>query len=361
MSNYPLIPFWNATPITQAISRGIRYSVPYPYSYSYHVPYQGKEYSGVEFNEIHKNTKFYKFLNDNLTHFDFTYKEELNVDTVLFNPNDSCSSGGLYFCEESNCHHFWRNYGKKVAIIKIPDNAQVYTEEFKFKADRLYIEEIIDIEMMPNDFWFNIFQHDNLALQHITKPCVDSDSLIKDLCKIKVQKNGLLIQYIKESSGLLTKELCELAVKQNGLALQYVKDKNLMTTELCTLAVQQDGFALQYVDKDLMTIELCKLAVQQNGSALQFINDQTEELCTLAVQQNGFALQYVKKQTEELCTLAIRQGGFLVLRLVNEEFSNLLTKEQYSLALQTTINGLLKVREANNKRYSIYTEKLKLS
>ena len=205
------------------------------------------ELSGADFNNIYKDTKFYKFLNNNLKHYDFQYTLGLNIDTILFNPNSTCSEGGLYFCEESKCHMFWRQYGTKLALIEIDDDARVYVEKDKFKANKLVITEIVDFENISDNFWISILSKD-------------------------------------------------------GYALQFVKEQ---TEEICKLAVQQDCNALEYVKEQ--TEELCKLSVQQNGNALEYVKEQTEEICKLAVQQNGYALYYVKEQTYEIYKLAVQQ------------------------------------------------------
>ena len=62
--------------------------------------------------------------------------------------------------------------------------------------------------------------------------------------------------------------------------------------ELCKLVVQQDGHLLEFVKEQ--TPEICKLAVRQNGCALEYVKEQTPEICKLAVQQNPDAIKYVK-------------------------------------------------------------------
>jgi len=231
------------------------------------------EYSGNLFNTYHKGTKFYKFLNDDLKHYDFEYKLGLNVDILPFNPIDECSGGGLYFCEESNCHIFWKDYGKKLALIEIPDDARVYVERDKFKADKIIIKDITNFDDVPDSFWINILSKNGYA----------------------VHQNGYVLEYVKNQ----TEEICKLAVQHHGYALKYVKEQ-FKTEEICKLAVQQYGLALEYVKEQ--TDKICKLAVQQDGLALQYVKDPflTEEICKLAVQQNGLAYVYVKNTCEQI-------------------------------------------------------------
>jgi len=250
--------------------------------------------TGGEFNMLYKDTKFYKFLNNNLTHHGFQYKLGLNIDVLPFNPSNKCSEGGLYFCEESKCYWYWSQYGHKLASVKIPDDAIIHIGDDKFKVNKLIIESIIYFRDVPNSFWINILPKNGYALEHVTDQ---------------------------------TDELCKLAVNQNGYALQYVKNP---TNELCVLAVQKYSGALQYVKDSMLTEEICKLAVQQNGVVISCIKNQTDELCKLAVQQNGLALNYVKKQTEEICMLAVQQNR-LAIKYVKDQFK---TEEICKLAGQ---------------------------
>ena len=231
--------------------------------------------TGTEFNSLHADKKFYKVLNDSRCHYDFTYTEGLNVDTQTFNPSNTCSKGGLYFCEEEHLHLYLLSYGSICAMVSIPDNALVYKEDTKYKANRLILHNI----------------------QHITElPLWLDDSVTKKI----VQQNGRVIQFMKEP----TEELCRLAVQQNGYAIMYIKEPS---EELRRLAVQQNGYAIQYIKEH--SEEVRRLAVQQNGFAIDYIKEHSEELCRLAVQQNGFAIRFVKEPTEELCRLAVQQNG----------------------------------------------------
>ena len=273
------------------------------------------EYSGAEFNKANKGTKFYKFFSDDLIHYRFKYKSGLNVDDVPFNPSKECSKGGLHFCEEHKRHLHYTGYFPKLALIEIPDNARVYIEKDKFKADRLIIKQITNY-INDDNFWIDLIPDNGLVLKHvkyqteeICKLAVQQDGYALryvmnqtyDICKLAVQQYGRALRFVKNR----TEELCVLAVKQNGLALEYVPKQ---TEDICKLAVQQNGLALDYVKEQ--TNDICAIAVKQNGLVLELVKEQTDEICTLAVQQNWLALKYVKKQTEKICMLAVEQNNF---------------------------------------------------
>ena len=279
-----------------------------------------KEYTGAEFNKAYEGIKLYKFLNNDLKHFDFTYKVGLNIDTEQFNPTDKCSKGGLYFCEESKCYFYCSAYGTKMALIEIPDDARVYVEKHKFKTDRLIIKEITDFCDNDDSYWLDILPNNYAALEFIKNqteelcmttikqysPCAlrYAKNQTDKMCKLAVNMNPFMLRYVKEQYQ--TNEICKLAIQQNSLILKYVINQ---TEELCILAVQKNGNALEYVKEQYQTEEICKLAIQQNSYAQRYVINQTDELCILAVKQNGLALQFVKMQTAELCILAVQQDN----------------------------------------------------
>ena len=145
--------------------------------------------TGKEFNALHADKKFHKVLKNSLCHYDFTYNEGLNVDTQPFNPSSTCSKGGLYFCEEEHLHLYLFSYGSICATVSIPDNALVYKEDTKYKANQLILHNIQPISELP--LWLDAT---------VTKKIV--------------QQNGDAIEYIKEPS----EEVRRLAVQQNCLA-----------------------------------------------------------------------------------------------------------------------------------------------
>ena len=220
-------------------------------------------YSGKEFNGLCKNKKFYKFLNDNSTHNNFQYKLGLNIDSEPFNPDSECSKGGLYFCEESECYRFWDSFGKHLAIVEIPDDAKVYVEQGKFKADKIILTKTMDFDDVADELWISMLEKNLDAFKFMKNPSYE-------VCKYAIGKNYKLIRYVDGPLSLMTEELCALAVKQNGLVLKHVLGQ-FKTDYVCTLAVKQNGLALRYVHEDKQTYEMCFLAVKQNILALQYV------------------------------------------------------------------------------------------
>jgi len=210
-------------------------------------------FTGKEFNDFYKGTRFYKFLNDDLIHYDFKYELGLNIDTKQFNPTGTCKGGGLYFCEESKCHLYWDDYGEvKLAIIGIPDDALVYIEERKFKADRLIINEIIGFEDVSDEFWKILARDDGSVLKYIKNQTYDD-------CRSAIKQNAFWIKYVRDQ----TEDLCLLAVEKKGLALLYITNQ---TERVCIAAIQQNSSAFEYVINPTDSIREVFVNETKNGS-----------------------------------------------------------------------------------------------
>ncbi len=101
--------------------------------------------SGKQFKEQYPGS-YYKFLRADLTHYGFTYKLGLNIDTKKFTPSGNCKEGGLYFFNDLKFADRFYMYGPKLGVVEIPDDALVYVENTKFKADKLFLREITESE-----------------------------------------------------------------------------------------------------------------------------------------------------------------------------------------------------------------------
>lgn len=202
--------------------------------------------SGSLFNAVYINKKFYKFLNNDLQHNGFIYNVGLNVDTISFNPTSKCSSGGLYFCEEADCHIWWNQFGTKMSEIEIPNDATICIEENKFKTNKLIIKSIIDFEDMNDGFWMNIFIMDADALQYIKKQTYE-------ICLKAVNRNGLTLEYVKDQ----TLKICMEAIKQNNHALCYVKDYELR----CVLEIIGG------------IVNIASISINENSQTLEWLLD----------------------------------------------------------------------------------------
>ena len=269
--------------------------------------------TGLEFNQQYGGKKFVKLTNRVENHNGYQFQTGLNVDSIPFNPKGQCRPGGIYFCLLEKIH-LWLNYDIKSMIyarlVTIPDDARIYIETDKFKADRLILGErqkIGDLEQWKDPLYcLEAVREDGHALKFVVKQT-------EAVCLEAVKQEGNNLMHVLEQ----TREICLAAINNNTYALAHVKDQ---TPELCLKAIEQSPDAVHYV-KD-QSKELCLEAIRQDPLALEYVKNQTPELCMEAVRQDPLALRYVKDQTPELCMEAIR-GNPLAWRHVREQTDEL--------------------------------------
>ena len=164
----------------------------------------------------------------------------------------------MYFTDYINVP-LYVNYGKLIADVTLPDDAKVYVETNKFKADKIIISNIRPLEKFFSDF--------NYPKLHAVK------------------LNGKILKYFKEQ----TEKICLEAVKQAQDILKYIEKPN---KEICLEAVREDGYNLRHVENQ--TEEICIEAVKQNGYVLKFVKNQTPKIYLEAVKQNPVAERHIR-------------------------------------------------------------------
>src|SRR5579872_2235440 len=103
--------------------------------------YCGHTLTGVQFNSVFKNINFVKLTNKFECHNTYHFNDGLNIDTLTFDTSHDCCPGGIYFIKEEEIHkwiYYSENSGLMMYMRKVivPDDAKVYIEDDKFKADR---------------------------------------------------------------------------------------------------------------------------------------------------------------------------------------------------------------------------------
>ena len=248
------------------------------------------ELSGERFNEKYP-LKFYKVTNKKEKHHELRYETGLNIDPIKFNPNGSCEAGGIYFADEENVYKFLE-FGPNIRKVTIPDDARVYIEDGKYKADRVILSPKISGTELEK-FYLMIVKQDGYSLKYVPE-----EMKTEEMCLEAVKQDGYMIQFVPEE--MITDDLCLIAVKQYGYMIQFVPEE-MKTEDLCLIAAKRNGHALKYIPDKMKTYELCLIAVKQDGYTLEFIPDKikTEEMCLIAVKQNGYALEYVPEEIKE--------------------------------------------------------------
>jgi len=155
--------------------------------------------------------EFVKLTNANNKNRDFQYKEGLNEDLHDLNERVECDKGGLYFSRFKDIMKWAHQYDNcNIWRVIIPEGEKVIEYNTKLKAKRIILTDCQPLYNNP------------------------------ELCKLVVQQDGHLLEFVKEQ----THEICKLAVQENGFALQFVKEQ---TPDICKIAVQENGSAIKYV------------------------------------------------------------------------------------------------------------------
>ena len=96
-------------------------------------------------SEFDRSATYYKIIGKNRRKY--LYKLRLNTladNGETFNEEPICGPGGLYFCSIEHIFEFL-DYGDKICMLTIPKDARVIKVDNKYKADKIYINEIIEI------------------------------------------------------------------------------------------------------------------------------------------------------------------------------------------------------------------------
>jgi len=98
-------------------------------------------------NNFDRSVMYYKIIGKNFGKY--PYKLGLNTladNREKFSRGAVCARGGLYFSDIKNIFGYL-HYGDKVCTLTIPDDAQVIKVENKYKADKIYIHKITEINI----------------------------------------------------------------------------------------------------------------------------------------------------------------------------------------------------------------------
>lgn len=178
----------------------------------------GVEIAGKEFNETYPDIRLVKLTNENEIHNGFHFNDGLNVDTKEFTPTGDCVPGGIYFTQIENAY-MWINYRflnsnimHHMRIVTIPDDARVYIERTKLKADKLILGPKSKIN---NEIYLNFVKNGGMNLDLIPENLRN-----KDICMEAVKHNGWALLYVPEIMKDI--DICVEAVKVHRSAICFV-------------------------------------------------------------------------------------------------------------------------------------------
>lgn len=268
------------------------------------------EVTGSEFNKIYAGSTFVKLTNSVEKHFNFQYNDGLNIDTIEFNPSHVCSAGGLYFMDINDAHTWLEYQGigsmKYIRKVLVPDDARVYIEYGKFKADKIILEKR---EIIYKDIYMKAIKRCGFDMAYVPIEMID-----KEMCLAAAAccSRNTKFKLTNVPSTIIDKELCLMATQINifNFGLNDVP-KSLIDRDICMAAVRYDGRHLRDVPLNIIDKEICLEAIKENSYAIVNvpIEMRDRELCIEAVNHKGILLHYVplEMRDKEMCEIAVKQ------------------------------------------------------
>jgi len=310
-----------------------------------------------------------KFLNGNMIHFGFEWKEGLNVDKLAFNDRETCGPGGLYFCNMKNAPE-WVRDKQLVADVTLPDDAKIVVMYDKFKADKVIISNVRPIDDLSiwgnEEFALSVLNSRDLSvLERVTcksqkylselalmrpRTLALMDEQPEALCLEVIERHGSdCLKHIKPE--FQTEAVCHAAFNRGGAnALRYMAkfDKKqvlsylgrYMEKEILEKFTFSPEFTADMIDEYLIdnnfSLDVCEKIIEASGLTpntkdynmrlLKATNGtaigdlvQDEELCIYALKINPGVIHDITNPTKEMFKIAIESGVYRNLEKMSDE------------------------------------------
>lgn len=277
-----------------------------------------------EFKEKVPDSYFIKFVNNNCTHHCLHYQLGLNVDTIEFNPRESCKPGGLYFTT-NKFFDIFTGFGKNIALIELCEDAQFYMDPGgkKYKTDKFIIQKYMSIpeylmmlydkEELSDFLEWNppmVKYLFNMANQNLEKIVKDNIYLIPFLNKSQIYFIQDLIKNICNERNVQIS--CEALLNNSSQSVQYkqiikkpsmLKDILNPNLELYKKVLDFDYEVIQYIHDPTEEISLYALSI--NLDAIEFIDDHTDTICFYILGKDPSKFKLLNNRNKALCEKAI--------------------------------------------------------
>ncbi len=231
--------------------------------------------SGVEFNDLFKEIKIYKIIRKSMIHFGFHYKQGLNIDTTIFNPNTIYKNGmhstfgnyvDLWF-------QYYELYSPDIWNVEIPDDAVVAIYKNNIKTDKIILTS--KLENLKNIFLLTQDIADKLSEKNQNALIFFPDHLkTESMCHKAMVNNVQLIGYLPDKAW--AQPMREKAVNDCPDLLKCLRLK-FITSDMCEKAVSHNYKLFVHVPEYLKTREMCKEVVKND---IKFINYVSNEFRT---------------------------------------------------------------------------------
>jgi hypothetical protein len=312
--------------------------------------------TGNEFNQEFKDEIFVKLSPHDENHNGLIIKEGLVIDPIPFYPYGTCSEGGIYFINIKNIPD-WIEYNHKCMVyfryVTVPDDAEVYNEQNKFKASKLILSKKHDLRTYiqknksiltllnrkhPNkylNFYFSK-QTENEAIR-----LVKMDSLYFKYVIIKTPKLYVSVFQNGHTMGViegLTDDVYKKIININYQNIKYIMDptKKLLMYTIIKFNKKIDHVNLEQLINDTYTIlGNDKVDVEESKDIIDVIKHMTSRirgigddfsllvsiktiLFRLFVKKSWKYLKYVQQYDKFLHHIALKQS-YEALSLIRED------------------------------------------
>jgi hypothetical protein len=189
-----------------------------------------KEYTGAQVNAANLGP-LVKLTSKDENHHGFVFATGENRDTHVFCPYAICSAGGLYFCKMADAA-MWFDYSHEymhfIRPVTLPDDARVYIEKNKMKADKFILGE--REEIFSNKPLFDYLLHHceffgSEGAHYTFEPSFYNEEAWKIILRKHCVDLGRIPDRLKtpvlQDLVLKTKELYRFDVKQIAYAIGY--------------------------------------------------------------------------------------------------------------------------------------------
>lgn len=326
--------------------------------------YTGQTLSGRDFNALIGSEPMIKFTTDTENHNGFQLKTGLNIDTKPFYNKGSCSRGGIYFTSLYN-FHLWSNYGSKQCVqfryVTVPDDAKVYIERSKFKADRIVLSDPQPFnsvsQLWTDPRYYTHFDRTSYNAQNIpyvmnerfnmpeeyymaftkTFPTFASHIAPKFLKnkEFRMKLYDLNSKIFSQLTNYRDSSECLDAIGKYPAIYRELTTSEKVNHEIYTAALAADPMMLSSIHHKSQTSDICQYAFSHNPATFQFINptfyrpemylpavtanpsnfklipfgEQTDEIIMAAVEKDGMMITHADYQTYPIAHAAIKQHG----------------------------------------------------
>lgn len=302
----------------------------------------GLTVSGIKFNSMIGDEPMIKLTINGENHNGFQYKTGLNVDTREFYNKGSCTQGGIYF---TSLYHFhtWVKYSSKSCVqyryVTVPDDAKVYIEEMKFKADKIELGEpqlfnTLEKYLLDDKYTKSIKigrHYSKSNIEYVMKEFqMSQDYYVKYIGLSQTSFSVIPETYKKDKNFRMklydinpdnirnflgyrdTTELKNyLEVKPEYYCDRYLTLEELANPDIYKFCFDKNPTLISNISIQFQTERMCDYVFEKDPSTFKLLAYKKDEMFPHAVEADGMNLMYipVKKQNDKIIMSAVKQTG----------------------------------------------------